>query len=71
MSLQHRADLKALGALGERHYTVFTTDRRPPMTSIGYLVKTPKKSFIYYFGRDDNGKVGDVLMAETVDYSKL
>ncbi len=71
MSLLHRDELTALAALGPRQYTVFTTDRRPPMSSIGYLVKTPKKSFVYYFGRDDNGEVAAALMAEIVDYSKL
>ncbi len=71
LSPQHRTEIEALGALGPRQYTVLTTDRRPPMSSIGYLVKTPKKSFVYYFGRDDNGQVAAALFVDTVDYSKL
>lgn len=71
MSPLHRSELEALSAFGPRTYTVLSTDRRPPTASIGYIVKTPKKSFVYYFARDDNGQVAAVLTADIVDYSKL
>ncbi len=71
MSSAHRADLEALAALGPRKYTVLATDRRPPVTSVGFSVKTPKESFIYYFGRDDSGLISGIVILDIVDYSKL
>ncbi|HLI97812.1 MAG TPA: serine hydrolase domain-containing protein, partial [Candidatus Baltobacteraceae bacterium] len=50
----HRAALQALSALGKRSYTLITTDRRPPTTAYLFMVKTPKKTLIYAYSRDDD-----------------
>ncbi len=71
MTALHRNELTALAGLGARQYTPIMIDRRPPTESVGYMVKTPKKSFVYYFGRDDNGEVSGAAVVAIVDYSKL
>ncbi len=65
---EHRAALRALAALGPRTYTFIDTDRRPPTTSYEFLVKTPKKSLIYVYSRDDNGLVAGAGVIEVVKY---
>ena len=71
MTQQHRIDFSELAALGPREYTPIMTDRRPPNSTIGYMVKTPKKSFVYYFARDDSGQVSGAILVDIVDYTKL
>ncbi len=65
---EHRAALRALASLGPRTYTLLNTDRRPPATSYEFLVKTPKKTLIYVYSRDDNGLVAGAGLIEVVKY---
>lgn len=65
---EHRAALQALAPLGKRTYTLISTDRRPPATSFIFTVKTPKKTLLYAYSRDDNGLVAGADVFETVTY---
>ncbi len=64
----HRADLQALAALGKRTYTLISTDRRPPTTAYLFTVKTPKKTLLYAYSRDDDGLVAGAAVIATVTY---
>ncbi len=64
----HREALQALAALGDRAYTLVSTDRRPPTTAYLFMVKTPKKVLLYAYSRDDNGLVAGAAVVETVTY---
>ena len=63
LSPAHRAALRALAALGPRHYTLVGVDRRAPATSYEYLVKTSTAELVYVYARDDDGSiaVADVI----------
>jgi D-alanyl-D-alanine carboxypeptidase len=65
---EHRAALQALAALGKRTYTLITTDRRPPTTAYLFAVKTAKKTLLYAYSRDDDGRVAGAEVIETVSY---
>jgi D-alanyl-D-alanine carboxypeptidase len=65
---EHRGALQALAALGNRTYTLISTDRRPPTTSYLFAVKTPRKTLIYAFSRDDDGQIAGAEVIDTVTY---
>lgn len=64
----HRADLQALAGLGKRTYALISTDRRPPTTAYLFMVKTPAKTLLYAYSRDDNGLVAGAEVIETIKY---
>jgi CubicO group peptidase (beta-lactamase class C family) len=65
---EHRAALQALSSLGKRTYTLVSTDRRPPTTAYLFTVKTPAKTLLYAYSRDDDGLVAGTAIIETVKY---
>jgi CubicO group peptidase (beta-lactamase class C family) len=69
MTRAHREALASLAALGPRTYSLLMVDRRPPSTGYEFLVKTPKKTLVYVYSRDDDGSVGAAGAFEVVDYS--
>lgn len=64
----HRAALQALASLGNRTYTLISTDRRPPTTAYLFMVKTPEKMLLYAYSRDDDGLVAGAEVIEIVTY---
>jgi hypothetical protein len=64
----HRAAFQALATLGPRTYTLVSVDRRPPTTSYLFNVKTPKKTLLYAYSRDDDGLVAGAAAYDTVTY---
>ena len=65
---EHRAALQMLTALGKRTYTLVSTDRRPPTTAYIFTVKTPAKTLLYAYSRDDDGLVAGAQIIDTVTY---
>ena len=69
MSPAHLAALRALAALGPRKYTLLEVDRRPPTSGYIFTVKTPQKSLLYVYAKDDDGKISGAGVIENVDYA--
>lgn len=54
----HQAALRALAAYGPRSYLLLAVDRRPPTTTYQYLLRTPRRTFLYVFEAEDDGSFG-------------
>ena len=69
MTPEHLAALRALAALGPRTYTLLDVDRRPPTSGYVFSVKTPQKSLLYVYAKDDDGKISGAGVIENVNYA--
>lgn len=69
MSPEHLAALRALAALGPRTYKLLDFDRRPPASGYIFSVKTPQKSLLYAYVKDDDGEISGADVIENVDYA--
>lgn len=54
----HQAALRSLAAYGPRGYTLLAVDRRDPTSTYQYLLRTPRRTLIYVFAIDDEGRLG-------------
>jgi D-alanyl-D-alanine carboxypeptidase len=59
---RNQAALRGLARFGPRTYTLVSVDRRAPVSSYQYLMRTAQRALIYVFAVDDDGMIagGDV-----------
>lgn len=65
----HLASLRALARFGGRRYELLGIDRRKPTTSYVFTVKAKRKTMMYIYKWDDNGKVADILVVPEMEFA--
>jgi len=67
----HLASLRALAQYGPRKFALESTDRRKPTTTYVFTVTTKKKTLMYVYKWDDNGKVADILVLPNMEFADV